>query len=78
MILRNLVRSEENISGNYIEENADYAVASCDQHEIDEINILKASHLVTQEAIRKLNIEPELLLVDGNMFTNFLRMMVIL
>lgn len=59
---------------NYIEENAiDYAVASCDQHEIDEINILKASHLAMHRAIKKLNIEPELLLVDGNMFTNYLK-----
>ena len=31
---------------NYIEENAiDFSVGSCDQSEIDEINILKASHL---------------------------------
>lgn len=59
---------------NYIQENAiDYAVAYCDQNEIDEINILKASHLAMHRAISNLNIEPELLLVDGNMFTNYLK-----
>ena len=74
MILRNLVRSEENILGIILKKMPiDYAVASCDQHEIDEINILKASHLAMHKAIRKLNIEPELLLVDGNMFTNFFK-----
>ena len=61
------VRNREYL-GNYIQENAiDYAAAYCDQNEIDEINILKASHL---EAIDMLNIEPELLL---NMFTNYLK-----
>lgn len=59
---------------NYIEENAiDFAVGSCTPQEIDEINILKASHLAMHRAIKKLNIEPELLLVDGNMFTNYLK-----
>jgi ribonuclease HII len=59
---------------NYIEENAiDFAVGSCTPQEIDEINILKASHLAMHRAISKLNIEPELLLVDGNMFTNYFK-----
>ena len=59
---------------NYIQENAiDYAVAYCDQNEIDEINILKASHLAMHRAISNLNIEPESPLVDGNMFTNYLK-----
>ena len=58
----------------YIEENAiDYAVSYCDNNEIDEINILKASHLAMHRCIDKLNIEPELLLVDGNLFTNYVK-----
>ena len=58
----------------YIEENAiDFAVASCSSTEIDEINILKASHLAMHRCIDKLNIEPELLLVDGNLFTRYLK-----
>ena len=48
-------------------------MACCDQNVIDDINILKASHLAMHRAIKKLNIEPELLLVDGNMFTNYVK-----
>ena len=56
----------------YIEENAiDFAIGYCHQNEIDEINILKASHLAMHRAIQQLNIEPELLLVDGNLFTPY-------
>tara|TARA_B100000795_G_scaffold265318_1_gene246997 strand:+ start:674 stop:1282 length:609 start_codon:yes stop_codon:yes gene_type:complete len=58
----------------YIEENAiEFTVESCDNNEIDEINILKASHLAMHRCIDKLNIEPDLLLVDGNLFTNYFK-----
>ena len=59
---------------NYIEENAiDYSVAYCTNQEIDEINILKASHKAMHRCIDKLNIEPEMLLVDGNSFTPYVK-----
>lgn len=36
--------------------------------EIDEINILNASYLAMERAVRKLTLSPELLLIDGNRF----------
>jgi len=53
----------------YIESSAlSWAVAKVDNKEIDEINILNASILAMQKAIRKLKKKPELLLIDGNRF----------
>jgi ribonuclease HII len=40
--------------------------------EIDQINILKASHLAMHRAVEALHIRPEWLLIDGNRFTPFL------
>lgn len=53
----------------YIEENAiAYAVASVDNTEIDEINILNASILAMHRALEQLSINPDFILVDGNKF----------
>jgi len=52
-----------------IKENAlAYAVAEVSHHKIDEINILNASFLAMHRSLDQLDIEPELLLVDGNRF----------
>lgn len=52
-----------------IEQNAlAYAVASADNHEIDQINILNASFLAMHRAIKALTVAPNLLLIDGNRF----------
>ncbi|MDR1652303.1 MAG: ribonuclease HII [Prevotellaceae bacterium] len=52
-----------------IEQNAlDWAVAFVDNTEIDAINILNASILAMHNAIDKLNITPEFLIIDGNRF----------
>jgi len=45
-----------------------WAVASIDHEEIDRINILKASYKAMHLAINKLQILPQLLLIDGNRF----------
>lgn len=45
-----------------------YAVAFVMRDEIDRINILNASILGMQQAVSKLNIRPEFLLIDGNRF----------
>jgi ribonuclease HII len=45
-----------------------WAVASVDNNEIDEINILNASFLAMHRAIEKLKKQPEFLLIDGNRF----------
>jgi ribonuclease HII len=42
-----------------------------DNKEIDKINILKASFKAMHNAIDKLHIQPELLLIDGNRFTPY-------
>lgn len=55
-----------------IETNAlSYAVAQCTAQEIDSINILNASFLAMHRAIDKLEIKPELLLIDGNRFKEY-------
>jgi len=55
-----------------------YAVASCDNHEIDRMNILRASIEAMHRALRKvdsqhstLNSQLEFILVDGNRFYPF-------
>jgi len=45
-----------------------WAVASCDNREIDKINILKASVRAMHKAIEQLTVCPEFLIVDGNYF----------
>lgn len=49
-----------------------FAVAAIDHHEIDRINILKASHKAMHLAIDGLSTKPELLLIDGNRFAAYL------
>ena len=48
-----------------------YAVASIDNKEIDEINILNASIMAMHKALSKLASNPEYILVDGNKFKPF-------
>lgn len=48
-----------------------WAVGIVDNHEIDKINILRASIEAMHRAIRQLKIRPEALLIDGNRFYTF-------
>ena len=48
-----------------------YAVASVNNIEIDEINILNASFLAMHRAIEKLAMEPQFLIIDGNRFNKY-------
>lgn len=48
-----------------------WAVASVDNHEIDEINILNASILAMHRALDQLSIRPEHIIVDGNRFKKY-------
>ena len=48
-----------------------YAVASVDNHEIDEINILNASFLAMHRAIAQLHIKADFLIIDGNRFNKY-------
>ncbi|NTW34457.1 MAG: ribonuclease HII [Bacteroidetes bacterium] len=55
-----------------IEENAvSYAVAKVSHLEIDRINILNASIKAMHKALQKLNVIPQLILVDGNRFKSY-------
>lgn len=45
-----------------------YAVASICNEEIDRINILKASFKAMHEALARLSLQPQMLLIDGNRF----------
>lgn len=47
-----------------------YSVAFVSNEEIDKINILQASFLAMNNAVKGLSITPELLLIDGNRFKN--------
>ena len=48
-----------------------WAVASCDNHEIDKINILKAAIRAMHKAVEQLTIRPEFLIIDGNKFMSY-------
>jgi ribonuclease HII len=48
-----------------------HAVASVDNNEIDEINILNASFLAMHRAIAKLHLTPQFLIIDGNRFNKY-------
>lgn len=47
-----------------------YSVGVIHHLEIDEVNILMATKRAMKEAIRKLNVEPELILADGNFYNH--------
>ncbi len=64
--------TNRNILRQVIEEKAlAFTVASIDNNEIDQINILKASFKAMHLAIDQLKIKPELLLIDGNRFVAY-------
>jgi ribonuclease HII len=48
-----------------------WAVASCDESEIDKLNILWASVKAMHLAVGELNVKPDLLLIDGNRFKSY-------
>lgn len=48
-----------------------YGIAFADHNEIDEINILQATYLAMERALRQLSVKPQLALVDGNRAKDF-------
>lgn len=49
----------------------DYAISFCRPSTIDKINILNASFEAMHQAVRKLKVTPDKLLIDGNRFKPF-------
>ena len=69
---KKLSKKKRAILRDYIEENAiDFSVAFETNEVVDKINILKATHQAMHKAIRNLNVKPDELLVDGNLFTTY-------
>lgn len=54
-----------------IESEADWGVGSVDAQEIDRINILKASIKSVHLALDSLKVKPDIVLMDGNKFTQY-------
>lgn len=50
------------------EQSLAWAIAWCDNEEIDRINILNASFRAMERAVEQLRVQPEYLLIDGNRF----------
>ncbi len=48
-----------------------WALGRAEVEEIDDLNILRASHLAMQRAVSALSVEPEMILVDGNLLPVF-------
>lgn len=58
----------------FIEQNAlAFGVAHLDHKQIDKLNILKASFKSMHLAVKKLSVQPQLLLIDGNRFAAYKR-----
>lgn len=51
-----------------------WAIAACTAAEIDQYNILQASHIAMVRAIRALSVKPEHVLVDGNLLPRTLQL----
>ncbi len=54
-----------------LDEALSWAIGICDQHEIDQINILNASILAMHKALAQLSMQPKHILVDGNRFKSY-------
>ena len=61
-------RRREALRGIIEEEALAWAVVAVDNHEIDQLNILRASITAMHRALDKLEIRPENIIVDGNRF----------
>ena len=64
-------KNRDHLRGSIEAEAIDYAVASIDNNEIDRINILKASFKAMHAALDKLEVKPQMLLIDGNRFSRY-------
>ncbi len=63
---KKLNKINREILANYIKKNSIWAIDSASIKEIDKLNILNASLLAMKRAVKKLNIKPTLVFIDGN------------
>ena len=63
---KKLNKSKREVLAKYIKKNSTWAIGSASLKEIEKINILNASLLAMERAVKKLKIKPKLILVDGN------------
>lgn len=59
-------KRREALYGEICEKATAYSIAFADEREIDEINILKATHLAMNRAVEGLKICPDYCIIDGN------------
>tara|TARA_B100000287_G_scaffold143172_1_gene134996 strand:+ start:170 stop:748 length:579 start_codon:yes stop_codon:yes gene_type:complete len=63
---KKIKKTKREIISKYIKKNSTWAIGSASLKEIEKINILNASLLAMERAVKKLKIKPKLILVDGN------------
>ena len=63
---KKLTKKKREIISKYIKKNSLWATGKASVKEIEKINILQASLLAMERAIKKLKKKPKLILVDGN------------
>ena len=63
---KKLTKKEREVLNKYIKKNSYWSLASASRKEIEKLNILNASMLAMQRAIKKLKKKPCLVLIDGN------------
>ncbi len=64
---KKLTAKRRDTLNDHIREAAEVSVAEASVEEIDDLNILRASHLAMERAVAALNPQPDFLLIDGNM-----------
>jgi ribonuclease HII len=69
---KKMTKANRDICRQYIEEIAiDFGLGIADNTEVDSMNILKATHKSMHRALNELNVTPDMILVDGNAFTDY-------
>ena len=64
-------KKRENLFNKIVENQFKYSIGISSVEEIEELNILKASHLAMKRAVEALEIIPDLILIDGNSSPSF-------
>ena len=64
-------KKREKLFNKIVENQFKYSIGISTVEEIEELNILKASHLAMKRAVETLEIVPDLILVDGNSSPSF-------